>query len=66
MGSNKKTTMAKLNREQRMRDRKALKALRREERKNAEGPDSTIGEPHQGLTPEEIAAVLPPVEETLR
>ena len=68
MGSkSKKTTMAKLNREQRMRDRKAEKAMRREERKRADndGPTDTIGEPHQGLSPEDIAEVLPPLSETV-
>ena len=66
MGQQKKTTMAKLNREQRMRDRKAIKAMKRSERSNEKGEGFTIGEPHQGLSPEEIAAVLPPVEETVR
>ena len=67
MGSKKKTTMAKLNREQRMRDRKAQKALKRDERTSAasDGPVDTIGEPHQGLTPEEIAEVLPSFSETV-
>ena len=67
MGSKKKTTMAKLNREQRMRDRKAQKALKREERTSAagDGPVDTIGEPHQGFTPEEIAEVLPSFSETV-
>jgi len=61
MAGKKKTTFAKMNRESKVRDRRAEKEMRKEARKR-EAPEErdTIGEPHQPLEvdADELAAIL--------
>ena len=46
MAGKKKTTFAKMNREQKLRQRQAEKEMKRQERKNAPSDTDTIGQPH--------------------
>lgn len=61
MAGKKKTTFAKMNRESKVRDRRAEKEMRKETRKRESSEErDTIGEPHQPIEvdADELAAIL--------
>lgn len=61
MAGKKKTTFAKMNRESKLREKRAEKEMRKDARKREEsGATDTIGEPHQPIEvdADELEAIL--------